>query len=434
MKKNLIFIWILFLCITSFCFAKQKENIDPNSPANILKDFSALRKRVKKNPKDVAALNSIGIIYARTGKTNDAIKLWKYALSIDPKYVHLYNNLGSALKQQKKYDEARKVFQTGLLYEKSYWIYYNLGLLEREDGNLQAAINAFKSSIDLNRDFQAAYLQLAELGYRYEIKGYKQPVNIANILPKENKENNNSVTIGGNKKINSAPKQHKKLTANECYEIISKLNPGPSEKFIALTFDDGPHHTNTPNLLKILKDYHVKATFFVVGERAELYPDVISQIAADGHEIGNHTWNHRNLSKSTLKQAEKTLNKTDEVIKRLTSKGCKLVRPPYGAINKQVRNLLNDHGWHEVMWDVDSRDWENKNSDAVIWRIMKTITPGSIILMHDIHPYSITAMPTIIKTFKDCGYEFITVSELIKRSKNSTMLTHNNLTQTAKTQ
>ena len=436
MKKIVLFIWILFLCgIAAVGNAQYEDSLDLSSPDNILKDFSALRKKVRKNPRDVAALNSLGIIYARTGKLNEAIKLWNYAIGINPRYVHLYNNLGSALKEQKKFDKARLIFKTGLIYSQSYWIYYNLGLLEREEGNVAAAVEAFRNCLAVNSEFQPAKMQLANLGYYVEAGmvaplppgqfGLKKPVDYAGIVQKNYANSTPSASYGGKKQIASAPRGARKLSVNECIELIRGIDAEPSEKFVVLTFDDGPHRTNTPELLQILKNEGVKATFFVVGNRAETYPDIVSQIAVDGHEVGNHTWNHLSLAKHTLVEGEKSIHKTNEIICGITGKPCSIVRPPYGASNKDIRKMFGHHGWHEIMWDVDTRDWDNKDPDTIVWRIMKTFSPGSIILMHDIHPYSIVAMPTIIKAFKACGYEFLTVSEMIKRThKNNLVSSH----------
>lgn len=432
MKKNIFFIWILLVYIianTSICFAQYDNGLDQSSPDNILKDFSALRKKVKKNPRDVVSLNSLGIIYARTGKLNEAIKLWNYAVGIDPKYVHLYNNLGSALKQQKKYDQARLIFKTGLIYSQSYWIYYNLGLLEREDGNLGAAIEAFRNCLTINPEFRPAKMQLENLGYCIDAGlvppeqlakiGLKQPVNFSNLFSTHNKF---SFSFGGKKQNKSVPQNVKKLSLNECIEIINSIEAQPNEKYVVLTFDDGPHSTNTYELLKVLKEEGAKATFFVVGNRAETYPDIVAQIAAEGHEVGNHSWNHKSLVKSSLDEGEASIHKTNEIICGITGKPCSIVRPPYGASNKNIRAMFAQQGWHEIMWDVDTRDWDNKDPDVITWRIMKTFTPGSIILMHDIHPYAYTAMPKVIKAFKACGYSFLTVSEMIKLNNKKSEL------------
>ena len=141
-KHSLLFI-LICLCLTFSHAAKaapaRQAGFDQYNPPDLLKDFEVLRRRIRENPRDVAAINSIGIIYARAGKLEDAIRLWRHGLSVDPRYIHLYNNLGSALKQKGLRDEARLVFKTGLNFSASFCIGYNLGLLEKEEGNPAAA-------------------------------------------------------------------------------------------------------------------------------------------------------------------------------------------------------------------------------------------------------------------------------------------------------
>jgi peptidoglycan/xylan/chitin deacetylase (PgdA/CDA1 family) len=443
LKMNKTF--ILLLCLLVACFSietlthraySQSHNYGENSPPDLLKDFSALRKRVKSNPRDVPALNSLGIIYARAGKLDEAINLWKLAMSIDPTYVHLYNNLGSALKQQKLYDQARLIFVTGLVYSNSYWIHYNLGLLEREEGNTVKAAEAFQHCLALNPDFQPAQKQLMELGYLvqptkkvaaipFSIGNYKPPVEVLSDSYKTTESPDPrrlpAATYGGDKKTAAVPATVEPLTLGDCIRIIKGFNAAPEDKFIALTFDDGPHRTHTPELLEILKKEEAKATFFVVGSRAEAYPDLVTRIHKEGHDVGNHSWDHRSLTKSTPKEALTSIRRTNEFISGITGRPCEIVRPPYGASNRQLKNLFRQEEWHEILWDVDSRDWESKNPESILWRVMKTVYPGSIILMHDIHSHAASVLPTIIRAFKACGYEFITITDMIKRKRQQVL-------------
>lgn len=444
MKKTLALILSLFLaCISCEMLMKraysQSESYDQSSPPDLLKDFSALRSRVKKNPRDVPALNSLGIIYARAGKLDEAINLWKLAMSVDPTYVHLYNNLGSALKQQKRYDQARLIFRTGLVYSNSYWIYYNLGLLEREDGNTAKAAEAFQQCLAQSPEFQPALKQLSELGYHVQlpkkqggeplsIGSYKPPTDIGaqthyneRLIGTQTSKGIPPSTYGGKTKPYSVPDGVKALSVDDCIEIINGFKASQEEKFIALTFDDGPHRTNTPELLEILKKEGAKATFFVVGNRAEAFPELVGKISEEGHDIGNHSWDHRSLVKSTPNEALESIRKTNDLISGITGKPCEIVRPPYGATNRQLKNLFRQEEWHEILWDVDSRDWESKTPEAILWRVMKTISPGSIVLMHDIHSHAVSVLPIIIKAFKKSGYEFITITEMIKRKRAQIM-------------
>ncbi len=408
------------------------------APPDLLRDFEILRTRVKQNPHDVPALNSLGIIYARSGKLEDAIRLWRYALAFDSSYVHLYNNLGSALKQLGKRDEARIVFKTGLTRAPSYLINYNLGILEKEERNLVAAALHFKQCIEANASFAPAIKQLAELGYSnpaaaihrpappLSLGSYKPPVDSGNIdfYPTMPGYDTAASQPGlsprtGYKKSSASQTPFTPMTYQQCLELIKSFDAPPADRYIALTFDDGPHHSYTPQILDILRNEGAKATFFVVGSRAETYPEIITSIAAGGHDVGNHTWQHISLTRSTNEKAIESLRKTNELISGLTGRQCTIVRPPFGHTNQKVKNILHNQGWHEILWDSDSRDWENKNPDHILHRVMKSARPGSIVLFHDIHPGAAKMLPTMIRAFKANGYRFITISDLIKMSSSS---------------
>lgn len=444
MRKNykilLIIFSMLLLLQSSICFA---ANFAEATPPDIMRDFEQLRYRIKQNPRDIAALNSLGIIYARYGKLEDAAKLWRYAMQIDPTYVHLYNNLGSALKQSGRKDEARIVFKTGLARSNSYWIHYNLGLLEKEDGNMVAAANCFKMSAQRNPSFQPALKQLQELGYQtrqaampmtaspMSLGSYKAPVDSGNIdfyplLPNQDSDLKDYEKVAplnqGYARKPAAKKPSipfQALSAADCHEIVKSHNAPAKDRYLALTFDDGPHHSLTPQLLDILKQEGAKATFFVVGSRAETYPDIISRIAAEGHDVGNHTWEHASLARSSKEKALSSLQRTSDLISGLTARPCVLVRPPFGHTSQKVKALLHGQGWHEILWDSDSRDWENKNPERILQRVMKSAGPRSIVLFHDIHPGAAVMLPTMIRAFKSQGYRFITITELIALASSS---------------
>jgi len=410
------------------------------SPPDLMKDFETLRQRIRQNPRDIAALNSLGIIYAQAGKLDDATRLWRYALNIDPNYIHLYNNLGSALKQAGRKEEARLIFRTGLTRSSSYWIYYNLGLLEKEERNLPAAANCFKLCLQQQPGFEPALRQLADLGYHVQLPptqpvrpltlgSYKPPVETGNIdfypmLPGGNTEQGNGRTYSSGstyaaRSERTAPAVFTPLSLADCDKIIKEFKTAPQDRYIALTFDDGPHHSYSREILDILRREGAKATFFVVGSRAETYPDIVARMAAEGHDVGNHTWEHRGLGKSSSAEGLQSLRRTNELISGITGKPCLIVRPPFGQTSQKVRELIHGQGWHEIMWDSDSRDWENKNPDRILYRVMRSVSPGSIVLFHDIHPGAAQMLPTLIRAFKNNGYRFITISELIAISNAS---------------
>ena len=193
-------------------------------------------------------------------------------------------------------------------------------------------------------------------------------------------------------------------------ELYKKVQAEKHKKVIALTFDDGPNATTTPQALDILAKYKIKATFFVQGKNIAGNEAILKRMQAEGHEVGNHSWNHPVLTQLSLEDAKKQITDTEDAIKSVLGKSSKLMRPPYGAISDDIRNSLD---LSFIMWDVDSLDWKSKNEAAILTEVQRQTTDGSIILMHDIHQTSVNALPKVIEYLQGQGYSFVTVSELL---------------------
>ena len=184
--------------------------------------------------------------------------------------------------------------------------------------------------------------------------------------------------------------------------------------YIAMTFDDGPHATNTAKLLDMAAKRHIKLTFFVLGECIEQNPEVLRREVSEGHEIGNHSWSHPNLAKLSDEGVRNQLQRTEDIIVKTTGIRPKLMRPPYGELTKRQRQWVNrDFGYKIILWDVDPLDWKRPGSSVVAQRIIAGARPGSIILSHDIHPPTIAAMPQVFDALLAKGFKFVTVSELL---------------------
>ena len=190
------------------------------------------------------------------------------------------------------------------------------------------------------------------------------------------------------------------------------------EPYIAITFDDGPHATLTPKLLDMLAARRLKATFFVVGQCAVEYPEIMKRIAREGHELANHSWSHPNLGKMSDDAVRQQLQKTDDAIKAATGERTTSFRPPYGSITPRQKQWINESfGYKTIIWDVDPFDWKRPGAGVIRDRIVSQAQPGSIILAHDIHPGTIDAMPDTLDQLVAKGFKFATVSQLLAMAK-----------------
>lgn len=189
------------------------------------------------------------------------------------------------------------------------------------------------------------------------------------------------------------------------------LDPQPidcaAQACIALTFDDGPA-PSTPAMLDVLQSHGAKATFFVLGMYAERHPEMLRRMMAEGHEIGNHGWSHRDLSKLPQAETQHEIIRTNGVIAHATGKSPTFLRPPYGNSGPAVAQAAMPI----VLWSDDPKDWRDRTPDVVTARMLAA-TPGAIVVAHDIYPSTVEAMPHVIADFHARGYVLVTLSELL---------------------
>lgn len=191
------------------------------------------------------------------------------------------------------------------------------------------------------------------------------------------------------------------------------------EKKVALSFDDGPDDVYTVQILDILKEKDVQATFFIVGRRAEIFPEVVSRMVVEGHVVANHTWSHPDILKLSQDKILEELQKTDRIIKDLNCYYPKFFRPPYGSIDRETLELVTGEGYAIISWDVDSLDWKGLDATEVKTNILENVLPGSIILQHSAGGIgedllgTVEALPEIIDVLQKDGYEFVTLDELL---------------------
>lgn len=185
------------------------------------------------------------------------------------------------------------------------------------------------------------------------------------------------------------------------------------KKKASITFDVNWGDDNTESILDTLDEYGIKATFFLIGNWIDDYPDQAKEIYKRGHEIGNHSNSHPDMSKIPSEKIKKDINIADGKIFNLVGSNSKLFRFPSGGYNDNAVKIIEEMGYHCIQWDVDSIDWKEEGEEKEYDRVMKKTKPGSIILFHSDSKHTPKTLPRIIKDLKDKGYEFVKVGELI---------------------
>jgi peptidoglycan-N-acetylglucosamine deacetylase len=198
---------------------------------------------------------------------------------------------------------------------------------------------------------------------------------------------------------------------------VSRVITGdPSQRLAALTFDDGPHGEKTGDLLTVLRRLRVPATFFVVGKMALRYPDLIERMVLDGHELGNHTYNHYRLPQIPLSEVPGELNRTRDVLTGIVGAPTRLFRPPGGEYNDRIQKIIAQEGYTNMLWTDDPADYKlGRTATKITDLVMRDLTPGAIILLHSGLPETTKAVPEFVARIRAQGYTFVTSSELIQR-------------------
>ncbi|HEU4751827.1 MAG TPA: polysaccharide deacetylase family protein [Armatimonadota bacterium] len=195
---------------------------------------------------------------------------------------------------------------------------------------------------------------------------------------------------------------------------VKLVHGDPARKEIALTFDDGPHPGFTPRILDILKRCGVKATFFLVGQMAERYPELVRAELADGHSIGNHTYHHVSLVRIPDALVPAEIKACGRVLQAITGKAPRLFRPPGGEYDRQVAEAAGALGYRMVLWTDDPGDYASPGARVIQQRLLRRIGNGGIILVHDGIQQTVDVLPGIIQYLKARGYRFVTVDEMLR--------------------
>jgi peptidoglycan/xylan/chitin deacetylase (PgdA/CDA1 family) len=196
-----------------------------------------------------------------------------------------------------------------------------------------------------------------------------------------------------------------------------------NDKVVALTFDDGPSPIWTPKILDELKKANIKATFFMLGEHVAKYPEVARRVAEEGHEIGNHTYDHHVLLYYKLEELEKEIKDAERIIQKVTGKTTRYFRPPKAWLTAQEKKKISELGYKVILWSLNSKDWVTFDDKYIVKYIVRHIKPGDIILFHDSggvfsteggdRHETVKTIPRLVEALTKKGYRFVTISELL---------------------
>jgi len=204
------------------------------------------------------------------------------------------------------------------------------------------------------------------------------------------------------------------------YDGVFVLYASRESRKVALTFDDVPDPRFTPKVLDVLKRKGVHGSFFVMGNRAKRYPELVRRIHEEGHNIGNHSYNHPDYAKMSLGRMQDQVSRTENAIMNAVGFRPKFIRPPYGEIVPIQLEWAKRKGYTVVNWDVDSSDWRQLSADQVFRNVTRSVKPGSVILMHagggtgQSLRGTVEALPKIIDWLREHDYEPVTLTELLK--------------------
>lgn len=226
------------------------------------------------------------------------------------------------------------------------------------------------------------------------------------------KKSNNSKKSSTSEKNNTSKKKENADASSEKEKVAASTKENTEPKYVALTFDDGPS-SFTNRLLDCFEEHNIKATFFLVGYEISSFPEEVRRMEELGMEIGNHSADHKNLSKLDNDHIQQQISSVDAQIEELTGHTASVVRPPYGAVNDTVKSAISQS---LILWSIDTLDWESKNAETIVDTVLSEIENGSVILMHDIYSTTVDAVEILVPELISQGYEFLTIHELAEKS------------------
>ncbi|WP_245851104.1 polysaccharide deacetylase family protein [Paenibacillus herberti] len=234
---------------------------------------------------------------------------------------------------------------------------------------------------------------------------------------------NGSISVSANAVTQSKPRRVSWITLARKYPGAFATRGPTSSKRVALTFDDVPDLEYTPQVLDILAREKVKATFFVVGERAAKHPEMVRRIITEGHSVGNHSYDHTSYALLSMRKFEDQIERTGNILHSQIGYTPRFLRPPYGEITPAQLMWTQSRGYFVANWNVDTEDWKGLSAGRILRNVRRTLGPGSIILQHagggvgeDLSG-TVKALPSLIRILKQKGYELVTIPEMFSESQ-----------------
>ena len=249
---------------------------------------------------------------------------------------------------------------------------------------------------------QTGWTDIGKKRYYFDMDGILQTGTV--IIDKKTYELD---TDGSLKDYTPKKKSSKKKSSGKS-DTSDKSGTSTAKKSVALTFDDGPS-SFTDRLLDCLEENNAKATFFMVGTEIASFPDEVKRMKKLGCELGNHTYDHKDLATLSSDEISSEIARVDEQLVNLTGEGASVVRPPYGSVNDTVKSTA---GTPMILWSIDTLDWKTQDVESTVEEVMNNVKDGSIILMHDIFSTSVDAAEILIPQLIEEGYQLVTVHEL----------------------
>lgn len=383
----------------------KKEILDSITESYIFKYIDEFKDQVNGNTYENSNYKDELNIDYETWAFSDDIASIKYSILINmPYYAHPYTKIDTAVYDFNNQKEIYldDIMQGNYLNRISELIIENLKSNDKYSDYIDSnqfemgtkPINENYSNFILKKDkivfyfekYQifAGFLGEPEVEILYEdLEGFIKPLDFSNndnsVVPKENKEDKTNREID------------------------------PEKPMVALTFDDGPYDKSTKSILDTLKENNGVATFFILGNRVSSNQLLLKRMIDEGNEIGNHSYNHKQLTTLSDEELHHQIEKTQNIIKEIVGVTPKFMRPTYGSHNERLREMV---GLPLILWSVDTRDWDSRDAKMISDHVFQTVKDGSVVLMHDIYNSTADAVKIIVPELVRQGYQLVTISEL----------------------